>query len=123
MGSSSELRSAFGNLISNAVRYTPEGGTISLRWRVETGLPVFSISDNGLGIAVEHLPRLTERFYRVDKGRSSQSGGTGLGLAIVKHALLNHQARLEIDSSLGVGSTFKAIFPAARLAALESVAA
>lgn len=123
MGSSSELRSAFGNLISNAVRYTPEGGTISLRWRVETGLPVFSISDNGLGIAVEHLPRLTERFYRVDKGRSSQSGGTGLGLAIVKHALLNHQARLEIDSSLGAGSTFKAIFPAARLAALESVAA
>ncbi len=119
LGSASELRSAFGNLVSNAVRYTPDGGTISLRWIVEAGVPVFSVADNGLGIAPEHLPRLTERFYRVDKGRSAQTGGTGLGLAIVKHALLNHQARLEIDSTLGAGSTFKAIFPSTRMVAVE----
>ena len=123
IGSVSELRSAFGNLVSNAVRYTPAGGIIRLRWRIENGAPVFGVSDSGIGIAAEHLPRLTERFYRVDKGRSAQSGGTGLGLAIVKHALLNHQARLEIDSAPGAGSTFKAVFPAARLAASESVAA
>lgn len=122
-GSVSELRSAFGNLISNAVRYTPEGGVIRVRWRIENGLPEFGVSDNGIGIAAEHLPRLTERFYRVDKGRSAQTGGTGLGLAIVKHALLNHQARLEIDSTPGLGTTFRAVFPATRLAAAESVAA
>ena len=123
VGSGSELRSAFGNLVSNAVRYTPEGGVIKLRWRNEAGVPVFSVIDNGIGIAPEHLPRLTERFYRVDKGRSTQTGGTGLGLAIVKHALLNHQARLEIESSSGAGSTFRAIFPLVRLSAAESAAA
>ena len=123
VGSASELRSAFGNLVSNAVRYTPEGGVITLRWRNEAGVPVFSVVDNGIGIASEHLPRLTERFYRVDKGRSAQTGGTGLGLAIVKHALLNHQARLEIDSSSGAGSTFRAVFPSARLSVAESATA
>ncbi|CAG4882527.1 sensory histidine kinase in two-component regulatory system with PhoB [Georgfuchsia toluolica] len=123
LGSVNELRSAFGNLVSNAVRYTPAGGIIKLRWHTENGAPVFSVADNGIGIAAEHLPRLTERFYRVDKGRSAQTGGTGLGLAIVKHALLNHQARLEIDSALGAGSTFKAVFPAARLIVSASLAA
>jgi len=119
IGSLSELRSAFGNLVSNAVRYTPAGGVITLRWRIESGVPVFSVADNGIGIAPEHLPRLTERFYRVDKGRSAQTGGTGLGLAIVKHALLNHQARLEIESGPGTGSVFRAIFPATRLVSEE----
>lgn len=123
LGSVNELRSAFGNLVSNAVRYTPVGSIIRLRWRIEDGAPVFSVADNGIGIAAEHLPRLTERFYRVDKGRSAQTGGTGLGLAIVKHALLNHQARLEIDSAPGAGSTFKAVFPAARLVVSASLAA
>lgn len=123
LGSVGELRSALGNLISNAVRYTPEGGVIKLRWCIENGSPVFSVTDNGIGIAAEHLPRLTERFYRVDKGRSTQTGGTGLGLAIVKHVLLNHQARLEIDSTIGAGSTFKAVFPAARLVAGETAIA
>lgn len=122
LGSVHELRSAFGNLLSNAVRYTPVGGIIKVRWRIENGAPVFSVTDNGIGIAAEHLPRLTERFYRVDKGRSAQTGGTGLGLAIVKHALLNHQARLEIDATIGAGSTFRAAFPAARLAAREASA-
>ena len=122
-GSVNELRSAFSNLVSNAVRYTPTGGVISLRWQIAGGIPVFSVTDNGIGIASDHLPRLTERFYRVDKGRSAQTGGTGLGLAIVKHALLNHQARLEIESNPGAGSTFKAVFPAARLVAAEAVAA
>jgi two-component system phosphate regulon sensor histidine kinase PhoR len=123
IGSVSELRSAFGNLISNAVRYTPAGGVIKVRWCIESGVPVFSVADDGIGIAAEHLPRLTERFYRVDKGRSAQTGGTGLGLAIVKHALLNHQARLEIDSAPGAGSTFRAVFPFARLVVPESAAA
>ena len=123
VGSVSELRSALGNLVSNAVRYTPQGGVIKLCWRIEHGVPTFSVRDSGIGIADEHLPRLTERFYRVDKGRSAQSGGTGLGLAIVKHALLNHQARLEIDSTVGAGSTFKAVFPAARLVVAETIAA
>lgn len=122
LGSSSELRSAFGNLVSNAVRYAPQGGTISIAWRIESGVPVFSVTDNGTGIAAEHLPRLTERFYRVDKGRSAQTGGTGLGLAIVKHALLNHQARIEIESTPGKGSTFSAVFPITRMAVVEEVA-
>lgn len=115
MGSFNELHSALGNLVSNAVRYTPEGGRIDVAWRLDNGAPVFAVSDSGIGIAPEHLPRLTERFYRVDKGRSAQTGGTGLGLAIVKHALLNHQARLDIESTLGAGSSFKAVFPPARL--------
>ena len=123
VGSFNELHSALGNLVSNAVRYTPEGGTIRISWNVENGAPVFSVRDNGIGIAPEHLPRLTERFYRIDKGRSAQTGGTGLGLAIVKHALLNHQARLDIESTPGTGSTFKAVFPVARLAPVRAATA
>jgi anti-sigma regulatory factor (Ser/Thr protein kinase) len=95
-GSREELRSAFSNLVSNAVRYTPEGGRIVLRWMMRDGKGVFSVEDSGIGIPEEHLPRLTERFYRVDRGRSRESGGTGLGLSIVKHVLLRHQASLEI---------------------------
>lgn len=114
-GGREELRSAFSNLISNAVRYTPEGGNIAVRWVLRDGLPVFEVADNGIGIPVEHIPRLTERFYRVDKGRSSATGGTGLGLAIAKHVLIRHQAKLEIESAPGKGSTFRAIFPKARL--------
>ena len=114
-GSREELRSAFSNLVTNAVRYTPEGGRIVLRWALREGKGVFSVEDSGIGIAEEHLPRMTERFYRVDRGRSRETGGTGLGLSIVKHALLRHQANLEIDSELGVGSTFRAYFPAWRV--------
>ena len=111
-GSADELRSAFGNLASNAVRYTPQGGRVTLAWRIdEQGRGIFSVADTGIGIAAEHIPRLTERFYRVDRGRSRETGGTGLGLAIVKHVLLRHQAALEIQSELGVGSEFRIVFP------------
>jgi two-component system phosphate regulon sensor histidine kinase PhoR len=114
-GGAEELRSAFGNLVSNAVRYTPQGGRVTLAWRTdELGRGVFSVTDTGIGIAAEHIPRLTERFYRVDRGRSRETGGTGLGLAIVKHVLLRHQATLEIKSELGVGSEFRMVFPAWR---------
>ncbi|HEY5308242.1 MAG TPA: phosphate regulon sensor histidine kinase PhoR, partial [Casimicrobiaceae bacterium] len=96
-GSRDELASAFGNLVSNAIRYTPAGGTITLSWRVDAdGSGVFAVTDTGIGIAPEHVPRLTERFYRIDRSRSRATGGTGLGLAIVKHVLLRHQAALEI---------------------------
>jgi anti-sigma regulatory factor (Ser/Thr protein kinase) len=91
-GSREELRSAFSNLVSNAVRYTPEGGRILLHWEMREGKGVFSVEDSGIGIPEEHIPRLTERFYRVDRGRSRESGGTGLGLSIIKHILLRHQA-------------------------------
>lgn len=115
-GSSRELHSAFSNLVSNAVRYTPEGGLIVLRWRSMTdGGAVFEVVDSGIGIESSHIARLTERFYRVDRGRSRESGGTGLGLAIVKHVLERHQATLAIDSELGRGSTFSAAFPARRV--------
>jgi two-component system phosphate regulon sensor histidine kinase PhoR len=115
LGSAKELHSAFSNLVSNAVRYTPEGGSVRLGWRLEDGRGVFSVSDTGIGIEARHIPRLTERFYRVDSGRSRESGGTGLGLAIVKHALTRHQAVLEVTSDLGRGSKFSAVFPAARI--------
>ncbi len=116
LGSARELRSAFGNLASNAVRYTPEGGLIKLDWSVAPdGSAVFSVKDSGIGIAAHHIPRLTERFYRVDRGRSRESGGTGLGLAIVKHVLTRHQATLEISSEPGKGSVFTARFPARRV--------
>ena len=111
-GCANELRSAFSNLAGNAVRYTPEGGRIDLIWRVHQGLGEFIVADTGIGIAAQHLPRLTERFYRVDRGRSRETGGTGLGLAIVKHVLTRHQAVLEIESELGKGSRFIARFPA-----------
>jgi two-component system phosphate regulon sensor histidine kinase PhoR len=114
-GSREELRSVFSNMVSNAVRYTPEGGRILLHWAMREGKGVFSVEDSGIGISEEHIPRLTERFYRVDRGRSRESGGTGLGLAIIKHILLRHQASLEINSIPGVGSTFSAVFPAWRV--------
>lgn len=114
-GNLQEIRSALGNLVSNAVRYTPEGGEIALAWRERSGEGVFAVTDTGEGIAAEHIPRLTERFYRVDRSRSRETGGTGLGLAIVKHVLTRHGARLEIQSTPGKGSTFSAVFPASRL--------
>jgi two-component system, OmpR family, phosphate regulon sensor histidine kinase PhoR len=115
-GSEAELTSAFGNLVANAVRYTPAGGTVSLSWKATPQGGVFAVEDSGIGIDAKHLPRLTERFYRVDRGRSRDAGGTGLGLAIVKHSLNRHQAQLEITSTPGVGSRFAARFPAVRVA-------
>jgi len=121
LGSREELLSAFSNLINNAVRYTPAGGHIALQWKaVPDGSACFSVSDTGEGIALEHIPHLTERFYRVDTARSRASGGTGLGLSIVKHVLLRHDARLEIGSELGVGSTFICVFPATRTRRADS---
>jgi two-component system phosphate regulon sensor histidine kinase PhoR len=114
-GSSRELHSAFSNLASNAVRYTPGDGRITLRWRAQDGGAVFEVADTGIGIDSRHIPRLTERFYRVDRGRSRDCGGTGLGLAIVKHVLERHQATLAIRSRLGSGSSFAASFPAKRV--------
>jgi len=114
-GAVDELQSALGNLVSNAIRYTPEGGEINISWQLHHNQGVFSVSDNGIGIDQQHIHRLTERFYRVDRGRSRETGGTGLGLSIVKHILTRHQAKLEITSELGVGSTFSAIFPKARI--------
>jgi len=114
IGSEAELASAFGNLVSNAVRYTPVGGKISLVWREEPEGAAFAVEDSGPGIAEEHIPRLTERFYRVDRGRSRETGGTGLGLAIVKHAVARHQATLDIQSNPGAGSRFTVRFPASR---------
>jgi two-component system phosphate regulon sensor histidine kinase PhoR len=110
-GSAEELRSALGNLVSNAIRYTPEGGRIELHWEMRDHAPVFSVTDTGIGIEAHHIDRLTERFYRVDRSRSRETGGTGLGLAIVKHVLSRHHARLEIQSEPGRGSTFAAVFP------------
>lgn len=120
-GSAHELHSALSNLVSNAVRYTPDGGKVDLAWDEgvdETGRKVaeFSVRDTGIGVAADHIPRLTERFYRVDRGRSRGSGGTGLGLAIVKHVLMRHQAQLVVESVPGKGSRFIVRFPEARLA-------
>lgn len=114
-GAADELQSALGNLVSNAVRYTPAGGNIHMSWQLRNRQPVFSVTDNGIGIEQQHIDRLTERFYRVDRGRSRETGGTGLGLSIVKHILTRHQAKLEIKSTPGKGSTFSAVFPAARV--------
>jgi two-component system, OmpR family, phosphate regulon sensor histidine kinase PhoR len=115
LGDEQEILSAFGNLISNAIRYTPDGGEIAVRWdRNAKGQGVFSVRDTGPGIGAEHLPRLTERFYRVDRSRSRDTGGTGLGLAIVKHIASRHQAQLQIESSVGIGSQFSLVFPVER---------
>ncbi|TFW28674.1 phosphate regulon sensor histidine kinase PhoR [Massilia horti] len=111
MGSAEELRSAFGNLASNAVRYSPDGGRIVLSWERGQNDLRFSVRDSGIGISPEHIVRLTERFYRVDKSRSRETQGTGLGLAIVKHVLLRHGGRLTISSEPGAGSTFTALLP------------
>jgi two-component system phosphate regulon sensor histidine kinase PhoR len=116
LGSRDELASAFGNLISNAIRYTPEGGKVTLSWRLaDDGRGEFGVEDTGIGIAAEHIPRLTERFYRVDRSRSRATGGTGLGLAIVKHVLLRHEAELDVVSEPGRGSTFTVRLPARRV--------
>jgi two-component system phosphate regulon sensor histidine kinase PhoR len=115
LGSREELHSAFANLINNAVRYTPAGGEIRLRWWADGEQARFSVTDTGEGIAPEHIPHLTERFYRVDTGRSRASGGTGLGLSIVKHVLARHDAQLQIESEPGTGSTFTCVFPAVRV--------
>ena len=114
-GDERELHSAFANLVDNAAKYSAPGGRIELRWWVDAGEGCFSVRDDGIGIPPEHLPRLTERFYRVDAARARDTGGTGLGLAIVKHVLQHHGARLQIDSAPGKGSTFTCQFPAARV--------
>jgi len=113
-GRETELYSAFSNLVFNAVRYTPVGGLITIRWKTSGDDAVFSVGDSGVGIASHHIPRLTERFYRVDTGRSRSTGGTGLGLAIVKHVLLRHGGWLQIDSELDKGSEFHCHFPLER---------
>ncbi len=116
LGEEREILSAFSNLVSNAIRYTPDAGQIHVRWGINAdGQGEFSVSDTGPGIASEHLSRLTERFYRVDRSRSRDTGGTGLGLAIVKHIASRHQAQLAIESTPGKGSTFKLCFPKERL--------
>ena len=123
LGSESELHSIFSNLVSNAVKYTPASGRVEIRWWTdETGGHV-AVRDTGIGIPAEHLPRLTERFYRVDAGRSRKMGGSGLGLAIVKHALQRHGGRLEVESVEGKGSTFSCHFPPERVALRSQVAA
>ncbi|TCK19122.1 PAS/PAC sensor signal transduction histidine kinase [Thiogranum longum] len=123
VGVKSELFSAFSNLVFNAVRYTPAGGSIQVDWVRENETGLFSVTDSGPGIEAQHIPRLTERFYRVDAGRSRARGGTGLGLAIVKHVLLRHQGRLEIDSEPGRGSRFGCRFPESQLRSCKSAKA
>ena len=122
IGALEELQSALGNLVSNAVRYTPTGGKIAIAWKMcADGHAIFSVKDNGIGIEQQHIDRLTERFYRVDRSRSRETGGTGLGLSIVKHILTRHQAKLQITSvpQDGIlaehGSTFSVIFPKTRI--------
>ena len=112
----SELYSAISNLVTNAVRYTPDAGMIHVSWKIlDDGRGRLSVKDSGPGIAPEHLPRLTERFYRVDRSRSRETGGTGLGLAIVKHVSQRHGAELQIESVPGQGSIFAMVFPAVRM--------
>nr|VFJ90128.1 MAG: two-component system, OmpR family, phosphate regulon sensor histidine kinase PhoR [Candidatus Kentron sp. H]VFJ91419.1 MAG: two-component system, OmpR family, phosphate regulon sensor histidine kinase PhoR [Candidatus Kentron sp. H]VFJ98117.1 MAG: two-component system, OmpR family, phosphate regulon sensor histidine kinase PhoR [Candidatus Kentron sp. H] len=115
IGDARELRSAFSNLVFNAVRYTTPGGRITVRWRRDDEGGHLLVRDTGVGIEAEHLPRITERFYRVDTARSRETGGTGLGLTIVKHVLTQHNARLSIESTPGKGSDFTCHFPPARL--------
>jgi two-component system phosphate regulon sensor histidine kinase PhoR len=115
-GSESELRSAFSNLVFNAVKYTPAGGRIHIRWWADAHGAHLAVEDDGPGIEAKHVPRLTERFYRVDASRSANTGGTGLGLAIVKHVLIHHRGKLQIHSTPGKGSTFTCHFPAEQTA-------
>ena len=122
LGQESEIHSAFGNLINNACKYSGKAGAVAVAWRVEKRRAVFEVSDDGEGIDAEHIPRLTERFYRVDSSRSQATGGTGLGLAIVKHVLMRHQGMLEITSERGRGSTFRCVFPLSRVSAVASPA-
>ncbi|NCI15773.1 phosphate regulon sensor histidine kinase PhoR [Cronobacter muytjensii] len=122
LGNDEQLRSAISNLVYNAVNHTPAGTHITVRWEHTPHGARFSVSDTGPGIAAEHIPRLTERFYRVDKARSRQTGGSGLGLAIVKHALTHHDARLEIESTPGKGTTFSFLLPERLIAAAPAKA-
>jgi two-component system phosphate regulon sensor histidine kinase PhoR len=119
LGAEGELYSAFSNLVTNAVQYTPPRGFIRIRWYGDQTGAHFAVEDNGIGIPEQHLPRLTERFYRVDTGRSRDSGGTGLGLSIVKHVLNRHDATLHIESALGKGSLFRCDFPPERVMRAE----
>ncbi|MGN6451904.1 MAG: phosphate regulon sensor histidine kinase PhoR [Steroidobacteraceae bacterium] len=114
-GDEPEIHSAFSNLVDNAAKYTPAEGSLEMRWWVDEDGGHFAVTDTGMGIPPEHIPRLTERFYRVDPGRSRSTGGSGLGLAIVKHVLQRHGATLEVQSTLGAGSTFTCHFPAERV--------
>jgi len=115
-GSRAEIHSAVSNLVNNAVRYTPAGGTIDVLWKINPeGQALFSVTDNGAGIDAEHLPRLSERFYRVDRSRSRESGGTGLGLAITKHIVQRHGGSFQVQSEVGVGSCFSLLFPPSRV--------
>jgi two-component system phosphate regulon sensor histidine kinase PhoR len=114
-GNSKELRTAFSNLVTNAVKHTPNLAEVTVQWQVDTAGAHFSVIDSGEGIAARHIPRLTERLYRVDASHSRDTGGTGLGLAIVKHVLERHEAELEIISTVGGGSTFTCHFPPARV--------
>jgi two-component system phosphate regulon sensor histidine kinase PhoR len=114
LGAADELRSAFSNLVFNAVHYTKPHGQVNVLWQIRDNRAYFSVTDNGDGIAAEHIHRLTERFYRVDKARSRKTGGSGLGLAITKHVLSRHESHLEIKSELGVGSCFSFSFPFSR---------
>jgi two-component system phosphate regulon sensor histidine kinase PhoR len=115
LGSPQEIESAFSNVLVNAIKYTPQNGKVAIRWWADGDGGHLSVTDTGIGIAAEHLPRLTERFYRVDAGRSRDQGGSGLGLSIVKHALQRHGARLEVTSVDGKGSVFTCHFPERRL--------
>ena len=120
LGNEKEIYSSFSNIVINAIKYTPEQGEIGIRWFLQDDQPCFEVSDTGIGIAPQHIPRLTERFYRVDTGRSRQEGGTGLGLAIVKHVLLRHNAVLKVTSQVNQGSVFRCFFPADRALVKES---
>src|SRR5437763_856122 len=117
IGDEPEIHSAFSNLADNAAKYTPAEGSLEMRWWVDEDGGHFAVTDTGMGIPPEHIPRLTERFYRVDPGRSRATGGSGLGLAIVKHVLQRHGASLEVQSTRGSGSTFTCHFPPERIAA------
>ncbi|WP_455206854.1 phosphate regulon sensor histidine kinase PhoR [Kaarinaea lacus] len=119
-GNEKELYSAFSNLIVNAVKYTPAKGNITISWQIKSDQPCLEVIDSGIGVAPEHIPRLTERFYRVDKGRSRDQGGTGLGLAIVKHVMIRHNAKLLITSELNKGSRFRCVFAPERMLLKQS---
>jgi two-component system, OmpR family, phosphate regulon sensor histidine kinase PhoR len=119
-GSSGELKSLFSNMIINAVKYTEAGGQIDVRWQLSGDNALFSVTDNGIGIDEKDIQRITERFYRVEKGRSRESGGTGLGLAIVKHVLVRHEGELNITSQLGQGSCFCCRFPKNRAVVIKT---
>ena len=123
IGEEPEIHSAFSNLVDNAAKYTPAEGSIEMRWWVDEDGGHFSVTDTGIGIPSEHIPRLTERFYRVDPGRSRATGGSGLGLAIVKHVLQRHGGELEVRSAIGKGSTFTCHFPPQRVHAVRTATA